>query len=31
MANGGDASTAEAGANPGGIMGFSLCYTTHGA
>jgi len=31
MADGGDAMTAEAGANPGGIIGFSLCYTTHGA
>lgn len=28
MTNGGDAMTAEAAANPGGILGFSLCYTT---
>jgi len=26
-----DATTHEAAANPGGIIGFSLCYTTHGA
>merc|ERR1719192_3041318 len=26
-----DATTHEAAVNPGGIIGFSLCYTTHGA